>query len=70
MLCTGNIVRQKATGKLYECTCSEKNGIVCVRDIDTYISLRGGKGMFEDEHPATDFEKVASSKLDLKSLNL
>lgn len=70
MLYTENIVKHKATGKLYECTCSEKSGVICVRDIDTFISLREGKGMFEDEHPAADFEKVANNRLHLKSLNL
>lgn len=62
MLCTENIVKHLATSQFYECTCSEKNGVISVRDIETGISLRGGSGLFNDEHPVGDFEKVATNK--------
>lgn len=68
-LYTENIVKHKESGNLYECTCSEKDGIVSVREIESGKSLTGGFGMFETDHYSSDFEKVASSKLSLKKEN-
>lgn len=62
MLHTQNIVRHIESGLLYECTRSEKDGFVSVRDMQTLAPLRGGAGMFEDDHPAHLFEKIAISK--------
>jgi len=42
---------------------------VSVREIESGKSLTGGFGMFETDHYASDFEKVASSKLSLKKEN-
>lgn len=49
--------------RVFECGCFEKNQIISVRDIKTKFPLRGGDGMFHDEHDATKFRPASDDEI-------